>query len=88
MLKPIYGVFIIMAIKKWGETQADKYYNDLFDHFEQLAKQPYLYQPVDFIRKGYRRSVCGVVSIYYRIEDNTVEIMNILGNQDTNEVLS
>lgn len=77
-----------MAIKKWGETQADKYYNDLFDHFEQLAKQPYLYQPVDFIRKGYRRSVCGVVSIYYRIEDNTVEIMNILGNQDTNEVLS
>ena len=88
MLKPIYGVFIIMAIKKWGEAQADKYYNDFFDRFEQLAKQPYLYQPVDYIRKGYRRSVCGVDSIYYRIEDNTVEIMNILGNQDTNKTLS
>ena len=77
-----------MAIKKWGEALADKYYNDLFDRFEQLAQQPYLYQPVDYIRKGYRRSVCGVDSIYYRIEDNTVEIMNILGNQDTNKTLS
>ena len=87
MPKPIYGVFIIMAIKKWGEAQADKYYNDFFDRFEQLAKQPYLYQPVDYIRKGYRRCVCGVDSIYYRIENNTVEIMNILGQQDTNETL-
>jgi toxin ParE1/3/4 len=60
----------------------------LFDRFEQLAQQPYLYQPVDYIRKGYRRSVCGVDNIYYRIEDNTVEIMNILGNQDTSEALS
>ncbi len=76
------------GLKKWGEAQADKYYNDFFDRFEQLAKQPYLYQSVDYIRKGYRRSVCGVDSIYYRIEDNTVEIMNILGNQDTNETLS
>jgi toxin ParE1/3/4 len=75
------------GLKKWGEAQADKYYNDFFDRFEQLAKQPYLYQPVDYIRKGYRRSVCGVDSIYYRIEDNTVEIMNILGNQDTSEAL-
>jgi toxin ParE1/3/4 len=77
-----------MAIKKWGEAQADKYYNDFFDRFEQLAKQPCLYQPVDYIRKGYRRSVCGVDSIYYRIEDNTFEIMNILRNQDTNETVS
>ncbi|MCF6252454.1 MAG: type II toxin-antitoxin system RelE/ParE family toxin [Methylococcaceae bacterium] len=66
----------------------DKYYNDFFDRFEQLAKQPFLYQPVDYISKGYRRSVCGVDSIYYCIEDNTVEIMNILGNQDANEILS
>jgi toxin ParE1/3/4 len=76
------------GLKKWGEAQADKYYNDFFDRFEQLAKQPCLYQPVDYIRKGYRRNVCGVDSIYYRIEDNTFEIMNILRNQDTNETVS
>jgi toxin ParE1/3/4 len=25
------------GLKKWGEAQTDKYYNDLFDRFEQLA---------------------------------------------------
>ena len=70
------------GLNKWGEAQADKYYNDLFDRFEQLADQPYLYQPVDYIRKGYRRSVCGVDSIYFRIVDKHVEIMSIIGNQN------
>ena len=73
------------GLNKWGEAQADKYYNDFFDRFEQLAKHPYLYQNVDYIRKGYRRSVCGIDSIYYRIEGDTVEIMSILRNQDTKE---
>jgi toxin ParE1/3/4 len=59
-----------------------------FYRFEQLAEQPYLYQAVDDIREGYRRCVCGVDSIYYRIDGNTVEIMNIIGRQDTNETLS
>ena len=75
------------GLEKWGEAQADQYYNDFFDRFEQLAEQPYLYQAVDDIRKGYRRSACGVDSIYYRIEGDTVEIMNILGQQDTDGAL-
>ena len=75
------------GVREYGEEQADKYYYDFIERFEQIAEQPYLYQAVDYIRKGYRRSVCGVDSIYYRIEGNTVEIMNILGRQDTNEAL-
>jgi toxin ParE1/3/4 len=71
------------GFETWGEAAADKYYNDLFDRFEQIAAQPYLYPSVDFIRKGYRRSVCGVNSIYYRIENDVVEIMAILRSQDT-----
>ena len=78
---------ICYGFEKWGEAAADKYYNALFDHFEQIAEQPYLYPSVDFIRKGYRRSVCGVVSIYYRIEKDTVEIMALLGSQDTDTTL-
>ena len=88
MPNPIYGVFIIMALKNGAKLKRTNITMIFFDRFEQLAKQPYLYQPVDYIRKGYRRSVCGVDSIYYRIEDNTVEIMNIVGNQDTSEALS
>ena len=75
------------GVREHGETQADKYYAAFFDRFEQLAEQPYLYQAVDYIREGYRRSVCGVDSIYYRIAGDTVEIMNILGRQDTDEAL-
>ena len=75
------------GIREYGEIQADKYYAAFFDRFEELAEQPYLYQTVDHIREGYRRSVCGVDSIYYRVEGDTVEIMNILGRQDSSEAL-
>ncbi len=45
-----------------------------------------LYPAVDHIRVGYRRSVCGAHSIYYRIEGEGVEIIRIIGRQDLNRV--
>lgn len=75
-----YGVI------KHGEVQADKYYFAFFDRFEKISEQPYLYQSVDHIRVGYRHSVCGVDTIYYRVEGDTIEIMNILGQQDIDEI--
>lgn len=83
-LKRIY----IQGLSMYGEVQANKYLNDFFDRFEQLAEQPLLYPAVDEIRSGYRRSVCGVDSIYYRISSqNTVEIMAIIGQQNTSDWL-
>ncbi len=70
------------GVRTWGVEQADKYYNALFDRFEKIANTPYMYQSVDYIRKGYRHSVCGVDTIYFRIENDVVEIMNIIGSQD------
>ena len=69
-LKRIYS----RGLQEYGEGQADKDYNAFFDRFEQLAEQPLLYPAVDDIRAGYRRSVCGADSIYYRIDGETVEI--------------
>ncbi len=69
------------GLERWGEAQADRYYNDLFDRFEQIAEQPDLYPRVDHIREVYRRSVCGVENIYYRVEENTVEIISVVGRQ-------
>ncbi len=37
------------GFRKHGEAAADKYYHAFFDRFEQIAKQPYLYQAVDDI---------------------------------------
>jgi len=77
----------VHGLRKYGEVQADIYYNAFFNRFEQIAAQPLLYQAVDEYREGYRRSVCGADSIYYRIVDNTVEIMAIIGQQDVDEWL-
>ena len=65
-----------------GEAAADEYYAAFFGRFEQIADQPLLYPPVENIRQGYRRSVCGVDNIYYRINGSHVEIMAIIGQQD------
>jgi toxin ParE1/3/4 len=73
------------GLREYGEAQADKYYEAFFERFEQLAEQPLLYQAVDNIRPGYRRSVCGSDSIYYRIDGENVEIMAIIGQQDLEE---
>ena len=77
----LYRIWV-RGVQVHGEAQADKYYAAFFERFDQIAKQPHSYPSVDFIRKGYRRSVCGVDSIYYRIKGNTVEVMRILGRQD------
>ncbi|MCM4161794.1 type II toxin-antitoxin system RelE/ParE family toxin [Antarcticibacterium flavum] len=66
----------------FGEDQADKYYNAFFEQFEKIAKQPFLYPTVDFIRPGYRRCVLGVDSIYFLVKDGSVEIIRIIGRQD------
>jgi len=73
------------GVREYGEAQADQYYDAFFDRFEALAEQPILYQAVDDIRDGYRRSVCGADSIYYRVDGDTVEVMAILGQQDADE---
>jgi toxin ParE1/3/4 len=70
-----------------GEAAADQYYAAFFERFEQIAEQPLLYPPVDHLRKGYRSSVCGVDTIYYRIQGEIVEVMAIVGRQDHEEAL-
>ncbi len=68
--------------QNFGIAQSDAYRDQLKAHFSKLADQPELYMAVDHIRKGYRRSVCGVHSIYYRIEEQGVLIVRVLRAQD------
>jgi len=75
------------GVKKFGMTQADNYFDSLFDCFDMIAQRPFSFESVDCIKKGYRRCVCGANSIYYRINDSHVEIMAIIGRQDLNSIL-
>ncbi len=74
------------GVQKFGIQQADKYFNTFFLHFELISKQPYSFESVDFIKPGYRRCVCGIDSIFYRINYCNVEIMTIIGKQDLNQL--
>ena len=82
-LKRIYR----RGVLEFGEDQADRYFSALFERFDEIADHPFRYPAVDDVRLGYRRSVCGVDSIYYRVVGNGVEIMRILGRQDVDEWL-
>jgi toxin ParE1/3/4 len=75
------------GLLKWGEKQADKYYFALYDRFDQIVENPFIYPTANKIRSGYRVSVCGVDSIYYCINGDNVEIMAILGRQNRTERL-
>jgi len=74
------------GIRKFGMKQADRYFHNFFESFDRIATNPYLFESVDYIRKGYRRCICGVDSIYFRINQGTVEIISIIGRQDIDQI--
>ena len=77
------------GVRTFGETQADNYFDSLFECFDRITKNPYLFESVDYIKTGYRRCVCNSDSVYFRINENdkTVEIMTIIGRQDLKNIL-
>ncbi|MDD3567235.1 MAG: type II toxin-antitoxin system RelE/ParE family toxin [Bacteroidales bacterium] len=75
------------GVERFGMTQADLYFNSFFDCFEIIAKLPFSFESVDYIKKGYRRCVCGSDSVFYKINNDIVEIMAIIGRQDLNNIL-
>ena len=75
------------GVNKFGMTQADKYFYTFFEYFDIIAQQPFAFESVDYIKNGYRRCVCGSDSIYFKINDDIVEIMAIVGMQDLKNIL-
>lgn len=64
------------------------YQQGMKNRFKELAEQPKLYQAVDHIRAGYRRSVYHSHSIYYKYETHRVYIVRILGQQAPTRALT
>jgi toxin ParE1/3/4 len=75
------------GVKKFGIKQADKYFDSFFEYFDIIAQQPFSFETVDYIKTEYRRCVCGSDSIYYRVNNDMVEIMSIIGRQELNNIL-
>ncbi len=75
------------GIRKFGITQADKYFDSFFQYFEIIAQRPFSFESVDYLKKGYRRCVCGSDSIFFKINEDVIEIMAIVGSQDLGNIL-
>ena len=75
------------GVEKFGMTQSDKYFDSFFNCFDSIVQRPFSFESVDYIKKGYRRCVCGSDSIFYRINNDFVEIMAIIGRQDVSNIL-
>lgn len=74
------------GVKNFGINQADNYFHNFFEYFDLIAQRPFSFESVDYVKNGYRRCVCGSDSIYYRIEEDIVEIMVIVGMQDLKDI--
>jgi len=67
---------------KWGVKQADKYFNQLFNCFDNICQNHHQFPQVNEIRQGYKRCVCGVDTIYFRLNNDIIEIMRVIGSQE------
>lgn len=75
------------GVRKFGEKQADRYFHAFFNHFDNIVQRPFSFESVDYIKEGYRRCVCSSDSIYFKINDEIIEIMAIVGRQDIDLIL-
>lgn len=75
------------GVNKFGMTQADKYFNTFFECFDIIAQRPFAFESVDYLKNGYQSCVCGSDSLYFKINDDIVEIIAIVGTQDLKNIL-
>ena len=72
------------GIDNFGLARAKAYVDGLIIQFQSIAENPWHYQSVDHIRKGYRRSVYEKHAIYYVVSNDCVDVMRILRAENLN----
>lgn len=50
---------LILLLYLGYKQQADKYFETFFKYLDIIAKNPYSFESVEYIKQGYRRCVCG-----------------------------
>jgi toxin ParE1/3/4 len=68
----------LYTVEKWSVEQADRYYNLIFDEINYLCKNSAAGKSMEHVRKGYRTSKVKSHLIFYRILNDTIEVIRIL----------
>lgn len=71
----------LYTVEKWSVEQADRYYNLLFDEINFICKNSTAGKSMEHVRKGYRASKVKSHLIFYRVVNNTIEVIRILHEQ-------
>ena len=66
------------SFKKWGEKQADKYYDEIIKGINLIAIHPEIGIACDDIKTGYRCFKIKEYDIYYRISKTRIVIIRVL----------
>lgn len=66
----------------FGLNQADKYFDMMHECFDKITANPYLFPEAFRFSQGYRYCVCGVDTIYHKINADEIEIMAISGRKE------
>ena len=77
----------VFGLLNFGERQAEAYVDGMEARFDEIAAHPFMYPSIDSVRQGYRLSVYGTHSIYYRVDVDEVVIARILRNQNIGAAL-
>ncbi len=68
----------LYTVEKWSVEQADRYYNLKFDEITYLCSNIESGKSMEHVRKGYRASKVKSHFVFYRIVNDTIEIIRIL----------
>ena len=68
----------VFTVDKWSVAQADRYYLLIIDEIEFICKNITCGKSMHNIRKGYRATKVKSHLIFYRVVNNTVEVIRIL----------
>jgi len=68
----------LYTVEKWSIEQADRYYNLIFDEINYICKNILAGKSMEHVRKGYRASKVKSHLIFYRVLNDTIEVIRIL----------
>ena len=69
------------TFEKWSKEQADRYYNLIFNEINYICKNVSAGKSMEHVRKGYRATKVKSHLIFYKIVNDTIEIIRILHEQ-------
>ena len=68
----------LYTYKKWGEAQADQYFDELDNGLKTLCHNPNIGKNRDAIRAGYCSFQINRHAVFYKVTASTIQIIRVL----------